>query len=463
MTIQPKLRDWSVFLSAVLFGVVTACRIGQAAPPATQSDPQQKPAGFMAESNIRGTAITLDFSKPPEFALTMKRLKDDGKEEQTVIATTAPEKLKPVLYKFVKSEIVDAGWDKCIRYCYSKRDKEVYVGDDVSIWTDIKSVSPQNLEYMKIDRVPFCIVQFANAAGIFPVPLNRKGASPQEVFQANGPVPFKKDGKWGYRDPSDTRVVIEPRFDEADWFSNERAIVHVGGKVGYIDLQGRYIVEPSLGFSQPFGKIGAPELAAVSRDRKHGVINKDGKFVVDLKYDWMDIAFYDGVLKVTLNGKSGYVRKDGRIIFEPQFAEGGSFCEGLAAVQTDAGWGYVDKDGAFAIEAKYERAYGFSEGLGGVELKSGKWGFIDKAGKLVIDARFDAVGGFSDGLSAVGVGVKWSGGGMSGGKWGYIDRSGKIVIDLKFSRAGSFWRGRAEAELDGESGFVHRDGRFSKD
>jgi hypothetical protein len=58
----------------------------------------------------------------------------------------------------------------------------------------------------------------------------------------------------------------------------------------------------------------------------------------------------------------------------------GSFSEGLARVELNGKWGYIDKEGKEVIPIKYDWARSFSEGLACVKL-NGKWGYIDKEGK----------------------------------------------------------------------------------
>ena len=47
-----------------------------------------------------------------------------------------------------------------------------------------------------------------------------------------------------------------------------------------------------------------------------------------------------------------------------------------------------------------------------------------------------------------------------GKKKGYIDRSGKIVIQPDFDRAWSFVNGLAEVEVDGNRGYIDKQGAY---
>lgn len=64
------------------------------------------------------------------------------------------------------------------------------------------------------------------------------------------------------------------------------------------------------------------------------------------------------------------------------------FFDGLAKVKVDGKWGFIDKSGEFVIEPTLEKAGWFSQGLAQIVIDN-KFGFIDKAGKVIIEPRFD--------------------------------------------------------------------------
>jgi hypothetical protein len=94
----------------------------------------------------------------------------------------------------------------------------------------------------------------------------------------------------------------------------------------------------------------------------------------------------------------------------------------LAAVELDGKWGFIDRDGTFAIPPQFEYSRveptmtEFSEGLAGV-TKDGKFGYIDKDGKFVIKPTFHKGSAFKDGLASV----------CDSKHCGYIDRSGQRI------------------------------------
>jgi hypothetical protein len=272
-----------------------------------------------------------------------------------------------------------------------------------------------------------------------------------------GPLfPFCEDGKWGYLNLRG-QVVIEPRFNGAYDFADERAHVQTRQASGFIDEQGKLFLVPAR---------------------------------LEEQLDWVG-SFADGWAPFSVKLKCGYLDRRGTVVIEPQFCEAREFSEGLAAVNIGATWvhqfphphyeggqwGFIDKAGRLVIPARFGSVEDFSDGLSLVSAnskmsyidKKGKavlqlddmedpqrwvtgagrfseglaWvrtvdrsvlsGFIDKAGTFVIEPRFKEARDFSGGLAAVAVGEKW----------GYVDRAGRLVICAQFREARDFSRGRA--------------------
>ncbi|MEP7163815.1 MAG: WG repeat-containing protein [Ferruginibacter sp.] len=54
-------------------------------------------------------------------------------------------------------------------------------------------------------------------------------------------IPYRQGDKWGYANP-DRKVVIAPRYSEANWFSEGYASVKIGNKYGYINKTGTLVI-----------------------------------------------------------------------------------------------------------------------------------------------------------------------------------------------------------------------------
>jgi hypothetical protein len=136
-------------------------------------------------------------------------------------------------------------------------------------------------------------------------------------------------------------------------------------KVGFVDKSGNWAIEAKFDCPKTFFGGGFSEgLCGVLIGSKFGFIDHEGKVVVDPKFDNAG-DFRQGIARVIVDGEVRYIDRNGKHLFGRQFRRGGSFFEGLAGVTTHEGVNkFIRLDGTTAFE--YEsmaQAYNFSEGL----------------------------------------------------------------------------------------------------
>ena len=261
------------------------------------------------------------------------------------------------------------------------------------------------------------------------------------------------------------------------------AVAH-GGKWGFIDMRGNFVIPPKYVGARDF-KNGLAGVA-IEDPYKYGFIDKTGTMVIPERYDGVLLGFNEGMaLVVDKNGRIGYIDKLGNYIIKPTYEQAREFSGGVAPVKAQNRWGiidtkgnylvqpqfviigpfqeglapaiqyassvenlkfgYIDKSARFIIAAQFKDATPFREGLAAVR-SSEKTGFIDKDGKMVILEQFEDTLGFSEGLAAVKI----------GNKWGYIDRAGKIIIPLKYDKVFIFSSGLAAVMVNNKWGFIDK-------
>ena len=128
----------------------------------------------------------------------------------------------------------------------------------------------------------------------------------------------------------------------------------------------------------------------------------------------------------------------------------GEFSDGLAKVKLDGKLGFIDKSGKVFIPLIFDYVGDFFDGWARVKF-DGKWGFYNKSGKTMIPCKFDYVGDFSDGWARV----------KCDGKWGFIGNSGKDIIPWIFDYVEDFSDGQARAVYEGENCHISQDGTIT--
>lgn len=204
----------------------------------------------------------------------------------------------------------------------------------------------------------------------------------------------------GYLDKNG-RLALKARPEWEDWtdFSDGLAAVQLKGLWGFINKQGRLVIPAK--FDPPISyELGIPcfagqkhhdalsfseKLSPVGVGGKAGFIDWTGAFVIAPQFD-AALPFSDGLARVRMNGKWGFVDHSGKMIIAPKFGLVGPFKDGRAATMEKEQWGFIDKKGENIIPLQYQGAWEFTAGLAAVQISTTHWIYIDKQGKKVAAA-----------------------------------------------------------------------------
>ncbi|MEM1054395.1 MAG: WG repeat-containing protein [Bacteroidota bacterium] len=219
--------------------------------------------------------------------------------------------------------------------------------------------------------------------------------------------------------------------------------------------------------------VAAPDttvspLYPVELDGRFGYIDREGKLVVPLRFDAAE-PFSEDRAAVRDGDRWGYLGPDGSVAIDSRFDAAGPFAGELAPVRTDGLWGFIAPDGRMVVPPQYEKTSVFIEGRAPVQ-RDGLWGFIDTEGREVIEPRYTGVGPFYEGRAQVATGWKPR---YSPdyrlpddtppipALWGYVDRDGREVVPPRFAYGQPFSDGFA-AVRDGEVwGYVDATGAIA--
>lgn len=264
-------------------------------------------------------------------------------------------------------------------------------------------------------------------------------------------------GKFGYIN-AQGKVVIDyqEKFSDAYAFKEGLAIVQSGGKfAGFINQQGKIVIPKGAYYdAKSFSEgLAAYRTVIISTSpdsviSKYGYMDITGTSVIKPKYTRAS-DFSEGLAAVQIGSKFGFIDPSGNLVIKAQYDSAMDFSEGLALVKIKDAFSFIDKKGKAVIEVAYSQVESFSEDLSVVK-KNSKYGYINKTGKLVIPAIYEAANSFSEGLGAV----------RLNGKQGYVDKKGELQIFSQVDKSSNFMGGLAVAESGGKTGFINKRGEW---
>lgn len=290
------------------------------------------------------------------------------------------------------------------------------------------------------------ILSFSETADKSPV-ASEAGMVQKLARFAGGLAAVYVKGQWGFIDP-DGKMIIQPLYNDVLGFQKNYAAVRIDKKWGFIDKKGKFVINPQFDEARSFSE----GLAPVRKGNLWGVIDEKGRIVLDYSFEDLK-GFNDGLAPAKRTGKWGFIDKKGRFAISRDWLDAGEFGESLAPVKNlENQWGYINQKGKWSIQAQFDNAMTFQDGLAVVQIDS-KWGFINKKGKFVINPFYEGAGSFAEKLATVKI----------NGQWGYVDKKGKLVINPSFDTAGDFSDGNALVAKNGSAFYIGKTGKKSLD
>lgn len=255
----------------------------------------------------------------------------------------------------------------------------------------------------------------------------------------------EQDGKYGIYNIDGT--VIQPWDIEKAYVMNENSgttyltfddfpdpstpYIHivVNGMTGVLSGKTYKTVIPcKYGYVSPI----INERAFYKANNKWGIMDIQNNSIQDAIYDkikinnnWLSDAFTtEGIFQdnmyVFIGDKQGMIDKNGKAFIPVKYDSLGVFSENMIVAKCGNLYGYINSNGEECIPLTYSHADNFSEGLAAVKNEKGKYLFIDASGVMVIKPhKYDRVGHFQNGTCKV----------YRKDKVWEIDREGKKVKD----------------------------------
>lgn len=264
-------------------------------------------------------------------------------------------------------------------------------------------------------------------------PLHSKALEDFNVVYFNEelfPIRYHGSNNYIYVDP-EFRQVFPKTFRWATYFIENRvAIVWDGRKYGLLNRQGevtKWLKYDAVGgYSEGLISVGIKH----SNGNYWGFMDLHGNEVIAPRFDNVS-SFSEGICNVFLNGKRGYINKNGQIIGNLDFDHMGSlnsfdFKDGYAIVMVNKLLGTVNTNSETIIPIKYKRLQRQDNGLLLAQDTLYQFGFLNADGKEVIPLKYVSVENFKNGFSRVSIRNK-----KQELVTGYIDAEGNEYFRLR--------------------------------
>jgi len=130
---------------------------------------------------------------------------------------------------------------------------------------------------------------------------------------------------------------------------------------GYIDGDGNVVIPPIYEIAHDFSE-GLACVAELGWDKGYKFINTSGEVVISLDANiYVYDDFHEGLCMVSVDGKSGFIDRTGKMAIPPQFDGADGFDHGVAPVrigerEASDNWGFIDHTGKFIVQPKYRLA-----------------------------------------------------------------------------------------------------------
>lgn len=223
-----------------------------------------------------------------------------------------------------------------------------------------------------------------------------------------------KDFKYFYID-ANGKKISDKIYNSADAFSHGLAAVKQTEKCSYLDKDETVVIDEVAKSCYEFTDDAIARVKSANNVWRF--IDKKGSFVTQGYEEAND--FHEGLAVVQKERKWGVINTKGDWVVPPSFQElDYKYKQGLLAAKKEGLWGFIDTKGHWVIEPSFEATYGFGEnGLSPVK-KEGKWGYINTKGEIAIPMQFETAWQFDkNGWANV----------KKEGKRIYIDGSGNEV------------------------------------
>lgn len=323
-----------------------------------------------------------------------------------------------------------------------------------------------NMAFVKIDTLYYGI--------------NTKGEIITEAFKQygrfkSGVCPVTTTGGKSYYITDNGRKAFDKVFSAAENFSEGRAVVSMQKKLGVIDDKGNWVLEPAFDSSSIYFKSG---FLLVKNKGTFSYINRYGKTLKLADNIRPAGIFSEGLAGVYVEERIlenntiksffnlRFIDTSGKVVLSTFYNEGMNyadyinyekeFVDGKAIINVPSDMAYkrffINKQGQFSDEFSYAQHLGDSMFLGVI-------GFMLPSIRI-LDSLYYTKGEFDMAIKSVGMlGNKLLPVQNKDGQWGYCDKYADVVIPFQYQSADNFVNGYAIVRKNNKLGVINTKGK----
>ena len=222
---------------------------------------------------------------------------------------------------------------------------------------------------------------------IFIFDLNGNKIETNEVSKtktenANYYITIDKNNKYKVVDSKDN-IIIDKDYTYIEYLPGDYFIVERDSKSGIIDSNGKSVIELKY---DSISRINETDILQMEKDKNIALYNLNMKEIVSMDNAIVkEVKDEKAYILLYSDTDFKYLDKEGNILTSQNLFENNT----LFAKNINGKWGFVDKDGNLKVQNDYELVTDFNKyGFAGIK-KDGKWGSINQNGEIVQEPTYD--------------------------------------------------------------------------
>lgn len=222
---------------------------------------------------------------------------------------------------------------------------------------------------------------------IFIFDLNGNKIETNEVSKtktenANYYITIDKNNKYKVVDSKDN-IIIDKDYTYIEYLPGDYFIVERDSKSGIIDSNGKSVIELRY---DSISRINETDILQMETNKNIALYNLNMKEIVSMDNAIVkEVKDEKAYILLYSDTDFKYLDKNGNILTSQNLFENNP----LFAKNINGKWGFVDKDGNLKVQNDYELVTDFNKyGFAGIK-KDGKWGSINQNGEIVQEPTYD--------------------------------------------------------------------------